>query len=85
MFGEANQNVTGEIPSCPKYGGKRGAFAMTPNRFTIRNIDPEIFHEARVIAVQNRLTLGEFLSDALHYYIENLPTWDEDESEPEAA
>ena len=58
---------------------------MTPNRYTIRNIDPELMHEARVIAVQNRQTLGEFLSDCLSYYIENLPTWDEDESEPEAA
>ena len=58
---------------------------MPPNRFTIRNINPELMHEARVIAVQNRLTLGEFLSDALHQYIENLPTWEEDESEPTVA
>ncbi len=58
---------------------------MTPNRVTIRNLDPELFHQARVIAVQNRQTLGEFLSDCLSYYIENLPEWDDDEPEPEAA
>ena len=58
---------------------------MTPNRVTIRNIDSELFHEARVIAVQNRQTLGEFLSDCIFYYIDNLPTWDDDETETEAA
>ena len=58
---------------------------MTPNRFTIRNIDPETFLEARVIAVQNHMSMGQFFSDALHQYIENLPTWEEDESEPTMA
>ena len=85
MFGQASRNVTDDLSASPKYGGKRGAFAMTPNRFTIRNIDPETFLEARVIAVQNHMSMGQLFSDALQYYIENLPTWDEDESEPEAA
>ena len=85
MFGQASQNVIVEMSVSTKYYCLKGASQMTPNRYTIRNIDPNIFHEARVIAVQNHMSLGQLFSDALHQYIENLPTWDEDESEPEAA
>jgi len=42
---------------------------MNPNRYTIRNLDPELMLEARLLAVQNRQTLGEIVSEALAYYL----------------
>lgn len=49
------------------------------SRTTIRNIDPRILIEAREIVRNNPgLTMGEFMSDALEAYIDELPFFEED-------
>ena len=54
---------------------------MTPNRHTIRNIDPDTLLEARVFSVQNQQTLGDTVTEALEYYFSNMETEDNDAGE----
>ena len=42
---------------------------MNFSRYTIRNLDKDLMMEARLLAVQNRQTLGEIVSEALAYYL----------------
>lgn len=55
---------------------------MNPNRYTIRNLDPDLMMEARLMAVQNRQTLGEIVSEALAYYFDEDDV--DDDTNPEA-
>jgi hypothetical protein len=41
---------------------------MNRDRYTIRNLDENLMMEARLLAIQNRWTLGETINDALSYY-----------------
>jgi hypothetical protein len=44
---------------------------MNRDRYTIRNLDEDLMMEARLLAIQNRWTLGETINDALAYYFCN--------------
>ncbi|MFT5014877.1 MAG: hypothetical protein ACI9HA_003548 [Dinoroseobacter sp.] len=46
-----------------------GEKAMNPNRYTIRNLCPDLMLEARILAVANRQSLGSIISEALAYYL----------------
>jgi len=47
---------------------------MKDNRTTIRGIDPEILEHARQIVRDNfDITMGEFMTEALIEYIDQLP------------
>ncbi len=42
---------------------------MFDTRHTIRNIDPDIYREARIHAVSNDLTLGQIVTEAIADYL----------------
>ncbi len=45
---------------------------MTQIRHSIRNIDPEMIMEARLFSVRNKQPLGEIITEALEYYLEDV-------------
>jgi len=59
---------------------------MAKDRHTIRNLNPELLLEARILALQTGRTLGETLNHALEYYLsEELGWMEEGEQHLEAA
>lgn len=42
---------------------------MSSTRKTIRNIDDDLYHQARVMAVENDMPTGEFISHCLAFFI----------------
>ena len=43
---------------------------MQTHRHTIRNIDPDLILEARILALQTGRTLGELVTEALEAFID---------------
>ncbi len=42
----------------------------TLDRISIRNVDPELFHQARIAALEANITLGKWLHDAIKEKLE---------------
>ncbi len=54
---------------------------MTQIRHSIRNIDPEMIMEARLFSVRNKQPLGETITEAIDFYLENIVDNDEGQTE----
>lgn len=50
---------------------------MSDRRITIRNIDPDLWDRLREVAIDNDLTLGEAVNDAIETWYDSLPYIDE--------
>jgi hypothetical protein len=74
-----------KLTDSPKYTEKVGEKIMNSSRYTIRNLDPELMLEARLLAVANRQTLGEIISEALAYYLVEDEEDDDDDMADEDA
>lgn len=48
------------------------------NKTTIRNIDPDVFWDAKIYAAQTKQTLGEVVTEALQLLIQSYATEEDD-------
>lgn len=58
---------------------------MQTTRHTIRNIDPQLLLEARILALQTDQRLGDIVNQALDCFIEYAASDDDEERAEEAA
>jgi hypothetical protein len=42
---------------------------MSSTRKTIRNIDDDLYHQARIMAIENNMPTGEFISHCMEFFI----------------
>lgn len=54
---------------------------MQTNRHTIRHLSPDLLMEAKILAIQSRLRLGDVINDALDTYLDEMTQTDEDQLE----
>ena len=58
---------------------------MSSTRKTIRNIDDDLYHRARVMAVENEMPTGEFISICLAFFIDEGEFLDVDQPDEKLA